>query len=174
MTKRSFLVSVLLSIAGAVNAQREIIPTDTLYIKGKIENQICFVLTDLEKFPTVAIEDQIIYNHKGEIKDTIRNLRGIGIKNVLSTVRFLHEKPKNLNEFYLVFIASDGYKVVFSWNEIFNNTAGDHFYIITDINGKKLKDQAQRIIFLATSDLKIGRRYIKGLKTIDVRQVPGL
>lgn len=95
MTKRSFLVSVLLSIAGAVNAQREIVPTDTLYIKGKIENQICFVLTDLEKFPTVAIEDQIIYNHKGEIKDTIRNLRGIGIKNVLSTVRFLHEKPKN-------------------------------------------------------------------------------
>ena len=33
--------------------------------------------------------------------------------------------------YYFTCIASDGYKVVFSWNELFNTVAGNTVYIVT-------------------------------------------
>ena len=75
------------------------------------------------------------------------------------------------DRFYFVFIASDGYRVVFSWNEIYNTETGNNFFIVTEMEGKKLYDVDQRIIFISTADLKTGRRYIKGLEKIEVRQL---
>jgi hypothetical protein len=154
-----------------VNAQKTIPPTDTLFVTGKIQNPITFSLTDLDTFPKTAISDQIIYNHNGEIQDTLIAISGIPLKTLLTSVIYLYDKPKFLNEFYLAFIASDGYKVVISWNEIYNTETGNNFFIITEMEGMKLKDLEQRIMFISTADLKTGRRFIKGLKTIEVRQI---
>ncbi len=163
-------MSILLT-SWSANGQRTITPTDSFRIMGKIKQEQTFALSDLDTFSRTNIPDQIIYNHKGEIKDTLTKMKGIPLKTLLSSTEFLYDKPKNLNEFYFVFVASDGYKVVFSWNEIYNTEAGNHFYILTEMDGKKLKDQDQRIIFISTADLKTGRRYIKGLERIEVRQV---
>ncbi|MBK9592619.1 MAG: hypothetical protein IPO32_14365 [Crocinitomicaceae bacterium] len=67
-----------------------------------------------------------------------------------------------MNEFYFIFTASDGYKVVFSWNEIYNSHAGNQFFILTEMEGKKIGEMNQRIVFISTADLQTGRRYIKG------------
>ena len=163
-------ISILLTSL-ATQAQRTIPPTDSLKILGKVKSAKTFSLSDLDTLPKVTIRDQVIYNHKGEVKDTLKNLKGIPLKSVLSLIEFVHDKPKQLNEFYFVFIASDGYKVVFSWNEIYNTETGNSFYIATEMDGKKLKDLDQRIVFISTGDLKSGRRYIKGLERIEVRQV---
>lgn len=152
-------------------AQRKIIPTDTLRIYGKIKKEKIFTLHQLDSLPKTIINDQIIYNHKGEIKDTIKNIQGVLLKTILNQTEYQYEKLKNLNEFYFVFIASDGYKVVFSWNEIYNTETGNNFYIITYMDGKKLMNMAQRILFISTADLKTGRRYIKGLERIEVKQI---
>ncbi len=152
-------------------AQRNISPTESITISGKIKQEIRYSLSALDTFPKLKIEDQIIYNHKGEVKDTIRNIKGVLLKNILSPVEYLHEKPRDLNEFYFVFIASDGYKVVFSWNEIYNTEVGNNLYFITAMNGHPLPELEQRILFISTADLKSGRRYIKGLEKIEVRRV---
>jgi len=130
-----------------------------------------FKLADLAKFPQEAIKDQVIYNHKGEVKDTLTGMKGIPLKALLASVEYDYEKPKTLNEFYFVCIASDGYKVVFSWNEIYNTETGNSFFIVTRLEGKELKKIDQRIVFISTADLKTGRRYIKGLSKIEVKQV---
>jgi hypothetical protein len=129
-----------------------------------------FSIADLDTFPTTNIPDQFIYNHKGELKDTITGLRGIRLKNILASIEYIYEKPKELNEYYMIMTASDGYKVVFSWNEIYNTVAGEHFFILTEMDGIKLPQMEQRIAFLSTGDLQSGRRYIKGLKEIDIKR----
>lgn len=154
-----------------VIAQRNIAPTDSIQVIGKIKNVKIFTIADLETFPVAGIKDQIIYNHLGEIKDTLMNMKGIPLKTLLSTIEYIYDKPKFLNEFYFIFEASDGYKVVFSWNEIYNTESGNNFYIVTEMEGKKLQDLDRRIIFISTGDLKTGRRYIKGLEKIEVKQV---
>lgn len=155
----------------SVNAQRTIRPTDSLQVTGKIKNPTIFTLANLDTFPKTAIKDQIIYSHNGEVKDTLTGMSGITLKNLLASIKYIYDKPKFLNEFYFVFIASDGYRVVFSWNEIYNTETGNNFFIVTEMEGKKLKDLVQRILFISTADLKTGRRYIKGLEKIEVRQL---
>ena len=167
---KSIFLTLLICAQCTTIAQRKIIPTDSFLIHGKIKKEITITWQQLLSFPETIIRDQIIYNHKGEVKDTITGIRGVPLKTLLSDIEFLYEKPKDLNEFYFVFVASDGYKVVFSWNEIYNTKAGDEFYFITAFNGKKSQEPEQRILFLSTADLKSGRRYIKGLQRIDVKR----
>lgn len=166
------LIVIIMVLAGSLAySQRSVPPTDTLFISGKIKKAVMFRLADLDTFPKSRIKGQVIYNHKGEIKDTISGMRGVALKAVLAPLDYVYEKPKTLNEFYFVLTASDGYKVVFSWNEIYNTQAGNEFFIVTEMKGKKGKEVEQRIVFISTADIKTGRRYIKGLRTIEVKQV---
>jgi hypothetical protein len=167
---KNVLLFACLSIPFSIWAQRAIEPTDTFKITGKIKQEKSFTLEALDSYPKVAIKDQILYNHKGEIKDTVRNLKGVLLKTVLADIEFTNKKPKELNEFYFTCIASDGYKVVFSWNEIYNTETGNNLYIITESGGRKITEMSQRILLAATSDLKPGRRYIKFLQEIKVKR----
>lgn len=164
-----FAAGILFSIEAI--AQRIVPQTDSFIVQGKISKELIVSVADLDTFTSVKIKDQILYNQKGEPKDTVRDMKGILLKDLLSSVEYLYDKPKQLNEFYFVFTGSDGYRVVFSWNEIYNTEAGNHFYIVTEMDGKTLHEMDERILFISTADLKAGRRYIKGLKSIDVKQL---
>ncbi len=170
--KKISLIILLISLVGfSAKGQRKMQPTDWLTVTGKVKSEQKITLKSLDTFPKHKVKDLILYNHKGEIKDTVQNLKGVLLKEVLAKVEYVYEKPKNLNEFYFVCTASDGYKVVFSWNEIYNTEVGDNLYFITEMKGKSIKDSEQRILLIATTDLKAGRRYIKGLERIEVKQV---
>ncbi|MES2850945.1 MAG: molybdopterin-binding protein, partial [Bacteroidota bacterium] len=118
----------------------------------------------LENFTTVKLADLTITNHKGEVKRTITNLEGVSLKEVLQKAEINSDSPKTLSEFYFVFTACDGYKVVYSWNEIFNNSTGNTMYLI------KEKDD-ENISSITTSDMMTGRRYVQGLSTISIYRI---
>ncbi len=166
-----FILTFAVLISTGTVSQRMVLPTDSFSIQGKIAKEVVFTMAELDTFSKVMIKDQIIYNQKGEPKDTVKNLKGILLKDLLISVEYLYDKPRQLNEFYFVFTASDGYRVVFSWNEIYNTEAGNQFYIVTEMGGMTLKEMEERILFISTADLKAGRRYIKGLKSIEVKQL---
>lgn len=152
-------------------AQKPVQPTNSLIIDGKVKKSATYSLRDLETASSVEIRDVVLYNHKGEVRDTLRGIRGIPFKTLMEPVNLDYEQPKELNEFYFLFTASDGYKVVFSWNEVYNTPVGNQLYLITGMKGKKLPELDQRILFISTADEKTGRRYIKGLQRIEVRRV---
>lgn len=171
MPNKFIVALIILVTTFHVSAQRIISPTDSFVVEGKIVKSLVLAIVDLGTYPEVVIKDQVIHNHKGEVKDTLTGLKGVLLKTILAPVEYVYEKPKELNEFYFVFTASDGYRVVFSWNEIYNTEAGNQFYILTTIDGKAIKDSDQRIVFISTADLSTGRRYIKGLQKIEVKKV---
>lgn len=171
MKTSGLIILIVIASHFSVNAQRTVGVTDTLKVTGRIKASRTFTVADLEAFEKVDIKDQVIYNQKGEAKDTIDKIKGVPLKKVLESIEFVYEKPRELNAFCFIFTASDGYKVVISWNEIYNTELGDGFFFVTEMEGKKLKDMDRRILFMSTKDLKSGRRFIKGLKTIEVRKI---
>lgn len=170
MTIKTLIVFFLLA-GYAVKAQRTVTASKSLKIEGKIKAEKTFSIAQLDSFPKVDIKDQILYNHKGEEKGSVKNMKGVLLKTILKDIKFDYDKPKELNEFYFVFVATDGYKVAFSWNEIYNTEVGNNFYIVTEMEGKKMAAMEQRILFISTADLKSGRRYIKALEKIEVKRV---
>ena len=152
-------------------SQKNLQPSDSIVIFGVVEKGCVYHISDFDTFKSSPIADQILYNHKGEIKDTIKNLYGVKLKDLLKKIKFVYTKPKELNEFYFVLRAKDGYTVVLSWNEVYNHPAGEHFFIVTKINSKNINQLEQRILFLSDGDLRVSRRYIKGFSSLEVKRV---
>ncbi|MBL7864174.1 MAG: hypothetical protein JNK10_04820 [Cyclobacteriaceae bacterium] len=159
-----FLVFVSLHVA----AQKEIKPTIEFSISGEVIKELTFTLADIGKLPSKSIPDVAITNHLGEPRNAAKQLTGILLKDLIKDVQLKEESPKRFSEFYFTFIAVDNYKVVYSWNEIFNSPTGDNLYVITSRDGKKLSDMEDRILILTPTDFKTGRRHIKGLAKISV------
>lgn len=122
---------------------------------------------DLSKYSKQTIDSIQITNHLKEYRSTIKNVKGVLLRDVLSKVSFKEKSPKVLSEYYVVCVAEDGYKVVFSWNEIFNTSVGDSVLIIPEIEGRP-KDG---ISTLSPTDFATGRRYVKMLKTIQLKKI---
>ena len=107
----------------------------------------------------------------GVAKNNLSRLKGVSLKDVLSTIALDAENPKILSEFYFVFVATDNYKIVFSWNEIFNTETGNNMYIITEEGGRKIREMYTRIPIICTTDFKAGRRDLKNLQKVIVARV---
>jgi hypothetical protein len=149
-------------------AQEKVNPTDEFIVSGKVLHETRFTIADLAKFESHKINDVTITNHLGVKKGMATGLTGVLVKDILEKISFDEPNPKNLSEFFLTFIAIDGYKAVFSWNEIFNTETGNHLFIIIEKQGQKISNMEERILLMSTADFKTGRRHIKSLNKIVV------
>lgn len=162
-----FVVSVV-----SVTAQKENIPTtENFAIEGKVKKGMTISLADLSSYKSYSIDSIVITNHLGERRSTLKNVKAVLLKDILSNTEIDSETPKVLSEYYLVCIASDNYKVVFSRNELFNSATGNSVYIITSQDGKPALTLDNRIALVSPKDQMTGRRYVKGLQKIIVERV---
>ena len=128
-------------------------------------------LADLSSYRSYSIDSIVITNHLGKKRSTLKMVKGVLLKDILEKIEIDSENPRVLSEYYFVCIASDNYKVVFSWNEIFNNDLGKSIYILNGNDGKPASALDNRIALVSPSDKMTGRRYVKGLQKIVIERV---
>lgn len=141
-------------------------PTSTITINGKVKAPKTFTIGDIKKLSSHNIGDVVITNHRGEAKGTAKELSGVLLTQVLEQLELDAESPKVLSEYYFSCIASDAYRVVFSWNELFNTAVGNSVYIVTGKDGKPIEESDESILMISTQDTRTGRRFVKNLETI--------
>ncbi len=168
---KQILVIVFLIVKINVSAQHQIEVTEQFVVEGLIKQPLTIKLKDLSLYKEHRIDSIVITNHLLERKSTLHAVKGILLKDILSKVVFAGDSPKLLSEFYFTCIASDGYKVVFSWNELFNTSTGDAVYILTAHDGKPIAELKDRIALISLKDFATGRRYVKSLEKIIVNRV---
>jgi hypothetical protein len=161
-------ISLFVLFSACLFAQGQVKSTSSFTISGEVVVPLTVSISDLKKWKEVSVGDLVITNHLGEKKSEAKELKGILLKDILQAVEIKSESPKVLSEYYFVFIASDGYKVVYSWNELFNTSVGESVYIITEKNGKPISEMDDSILAVSTKDSKTGRRNVKGLASIVV------
>src|SRR6185295_15772245 len=157
--KKLIIFFSFITITLALSAQKNIETTDRISLEGKVKTKLNFSLKDLDAFPSKHIDSIVIYNHLMEPRKTIRNIRGVLLKDLIDKAGIDNDNAKLLSEFYITCIASDNYKVVYSWNEVFNTANGDSIIIITEADGKKADQFSDRIAMLCAADKATGRRY---------------
>lgn len=170
---RYFFTFLFCVAAGLAYGQREgVLATDAFRITGDIAAERTISIADIKKYPEVELGDISIKNDRGEEKVKARHVKGVLLTRILDSAGGISvDKPKELSEYYFVFNASDGYKNVYSWNEIYNSPVGKQLYIVTEQDGKDMKDMEGRIQVLSLADYNTGRRYLKGLAMVEVRKV---
>src|SRR5258706_4343378 len=135
--------------------------TSAFTVSGEVFSPLTVSVMDLKKWKEVSIGDLVITNHLGEKKSEAKGLKGILLKEIIQTIEIKSESPKVLSEYYFVLVATDGYKVVYSWNELFNTLVGDSVYLVTEKNGKIITEMDASILIVSTKDFKTGRRNVK-------------
>lgn len=162
--------SLFLLIWCAASAQMKIPTTDSFIIKGTVKQSLEVTTQELEAYPEVHIDSIVITNQLRRPLHTLMNIAGVSLKKILDNITIDNPSPKDLSSYYFEFVASDNYTIVFSWNEIFNTPTGEHIFIIMEKDGKKIKEQSDRISMLVATDFATGRRYLKGLKYIIIKK----
>jgi len=152
-------------------AQEKYQTTDQFKVGGLVKQELTLSLSSLATYKSYSIDSLVITNHLMQRKYAMKNLKGVLLKDILDKAEIQSATPKELSEFYIVCIASDNYKVVFSWNEIFNNKAGENILVLTEHDGKPAAQTNDRIAVISSSDNATGRRFVKWLKEIRVGRV---
>lgn len=137
-------------------------------IKGKVKGELKIELKDLQQYTLYSIGSVNIVSHKGDVKGKAKELKGVLLRDVLQKVTLDTDNAKLFSEYYFVCKASDNYKVVYSWNEIFNTAIGNSVYIVLEREGKNLTEDEDSPLMVSTEDIRTGRRYLKNLDSIVV------
>lgn len=165
------LLTFLLFGVSIVHAQKNIPVTEQVSIEGKVKKPYSFSLKDTRTMVSVSIDSVTITNHLQERRGVIKGVKGVLLKDIIEKAEIDAANPKILSEYYIECIASDNYKVVFSWNELFNTNTGYNVLVITEKDGVKGDQMTDRICLLSSTDQATGRRYVKGLQKIILKQV---
>jgi len=152
-------------------SQHVIEPTNQFSVQGLVKTQLSVTIPELASYRLHTVDSVVIINHLLQEKYTLKYLKGVLLKDILVKAEIKSGTPKELSEYYIICIASDNYKVVFPWNEIFNSKTGETVYILSEVDNKPATMSNDRITLIFTNDIATGRRFVKGLEKIIVERV---
>ena len=145
-------------------------PSESFTISGDVLKAETIDIAKLSTYVQVHLDSLRIYTHDMQPKGLMKDINGVLLKDILSAIPFNNENPKVLSEYYIECLATDGYIVLFSWNEIFNSETGRHVMIITNKNRTNANLLDDRIALITPTDQATGRRYVKWLNRIIIRR----
>ncbi|WP_439695222.1 molybdopterin-binding protein [Mucilaginibacter sp. AW1-7] len=166
--KKLLLIALLYSTT--VFAQEKLNPTQKFSITGLVVKQSVITIDSIMQYKVQDIGEMNVTNHLGEFKHKDGRLKGVLLKDILSHTAFKTTSHKLLSTFYFVCQGIDGYKVVYSWNELYNTEVGNYVFILTEKNGIKADKMPESLQMSSAADFKTGRRYLHNLDKIIVKQ----
>ena len=140
-------------------------------VRGAVDNPIVFDISAIKKYVATDLGDVVVKNHRGRDKKVAKNVKGVLLKTMLDSVHVKVDKPKQYSELLIVLMATDGYKNVYSWNELMNTDVGYHVFVITEKDGKSIEEMDDAIVVISMSDINPGSRYLRGFSKLEIRKV---
>jgi len=165
------LTAVVVPLAHTAAAAEPSLVTTTLAVRGAVAMPLSLSVADLGKFPVHRVDDTRVVRAQGGASEAARQFAGCLLRDVLNAAKLTESDRLDLRRTIIVATASDGYKAVFSWAELFNTAIGDGVLIVYERDGAPLGDDEGRIALISLKDTRPGPRHVKWLSSIDVARV---
>ena len=175
-TLRALFVLTCMVLANTAYADKKVddaskYVTTQLRISGAVEHPLQLSVDDLRKFPPQKINEIPMVCQSGANLGNKENLKGVLLKDILEKAAVVSKEHNDVKKMVLIATASDGYKVVFSWSEVFNSAIGDGVMVYFEKDGKALGDDEGRIAMVSSKDIRTGPRHVKWLQASEVRKI---
>lgn len=145
--------------------------TENIVVSGAVEHKLKLSVDDLRKFPSQQIGEMPVVCQSGADLGKLENLKGVLLRDILEKAVVLTRSHNDVKKMVIIATASDDYKVVFSWSEVFNSPLGEGVLVFFEKNGKPLGDDEGRIAMVSAKDIRTGPRHVKWLKAIEIRKI---
>ncbi|MGE0050473.1 MAG: molybdopterin-dependent oxidoreductase [Arcobacter sp.] len=140
--------------------------TNELKIEGLVEKKLVLNMDKLQEINDLRTGSKTITLTKNDT-----TYEGVLLKEIIDQAKIDVKNRKDLNKVYIMAIASDNYKVLFSWNELFNSKIGDNVLIFLKKNGKLLDKNEGKLALISVEDINENPRHIKWLEKIIVNKI---
>jgi DMSO/TMAO reductase YedYZ molybdopterin-dependent catalytic subunit len=142
-------------------------PTRSLAITGGVERKLDIGAEELAKRPAAQIVALQLPGKEGG-RSTVR---GVRLRDLVDEAKVVTRDHHTVKKLVLIAAASDGYKVVFTWSELFNTPVGDGVLVLFERDGKPLGPNEGPLALISAKDLRTGPRHVKWLQSVEVRQI---
>ncbi|MGE4559042.1 MAG: sulfite oxidase-like oxidoreductase [Desulfobulbus sp.] len=140
-------------------------------ITGRVTRPISFSLEALQSMDCLDTGTLPMICGSGEPKGRIGNCRGVLLADLINQADVLITAHNDTKKMYVVAASDDGYKAVFSWQEIFNSSNGEGIVIVLEKDGRPLYDGCGEVDLISANDHLTGPRYVRQLKTVEIIMV---
>ena len=143
-------------------------PVHSVLISGAVERSLDLDVAGLR----ARAPDRIVTLHlPAKNGGAASEVRGVRLRELLDEAKIVVRDHNTVKKLAIIAGAADGYRVVFSWNELFNAKAGDSVLLLFERDGKPLPATEGPLALIAGDDLRTGPRHVKWLQSIEVRQI---
>ncbi len=139
-----------------------------LRVDGTVTNPLTLSLDDLRSMETEEITDFPVICESGEPKGRFSRCRGVLLETILTKAKIITYDERTVNRIYFDVTADDGYRVIFSWNEVFNTSVGEGVMVLIEKEGLHLHNDDGDFTLVSANDNLNGSRYVKKLRHIEV------
>lgn len=142
--------------------------TEELRVTGAVKAPLVLTVSELGSFPA----DQIVTASLSRQRDgqsVSSTVRGVRLTALLDRAELVATNGNDWRRAIVVADSSDGYRVSFSWPELFNTEVGAGVLVVFERDGQPLADGEGRIALVSSRDLRSGPRSVKWLSRIEVR-----
>lgn len=165
------LTGPLPALAGGKVADPSPFVTTTLTVSGAVAHVLKLNVADLRQFPPQQVGTVPLVCQTGANVGKLENFTGVRLRDILEKAEIQAPEHNDVKKMAIIAGASDGYKVVFSWSEVFNSPIGDGVMVFFEKDGQPLADDEGRIALISSQDTRTGPRHVKWLNTIEVRKI---
>ncbi|MCL2021186.1 MAG: hypothetical protein FWG81_03570 [Betaproteobacteria bacterium] len=141
--------------------------THKISVTGQVRQPLELSIEDLQQLPVLQMK-MIPPGSHSEEKPVPIIVRGVLLRDILEKAAIQAASPHDAKKSAILVTASDGYRVVFSWSEVFNSPIGEGAMLFFARDGKPLTDDEGRIALASLRD-NSHSRYAKWVSMIEVR-----
>lgn len=142
--------------------------SSVLRVTGRVPRPVAFGMKELRAMEIESFDDLFVVCGDGDPKGRIGSCSGVLLENIIRRADVLKEEHDDTKKMFLVASARDGYKVVFSWQEVFNTEVGGGVMVILEKDGRPLDALRERFDLISAQDFHMGSRYVKDVNNIEV------
>lgn len=167
----STLVVASPSMAAGKVAEPAKFVTTQVNVSGAVEHSLKLTVDELRKFPPQQIGEVPLVCQSGTDMGKLENFKGVLLRDIISKAVVKAPGHNDVKKMVVIASASDGYKVVFSLNEITNSPIGEGVIVFFEKDGQALSDDEGRIAMVSSKDTRTGPRHVKWLESIEIRKI---
>lgn len=146
--------------------------TTTLTVKGSVEHEMTLTVDELKRLPVQRVDDvRSVRDAAGAApsSETTRHYVGCLLRDVLERGKPVEKKRLDFRRSIVIATASDGYRAVFSWAELYLSPIGEGALVVYERDGTQLADDEGKIALVSLKDTRPGPRHVKWLQSIELR-----
>lgn len=144
---------------------------DHVQIGGWVRTPLRLDMAALARFDPVQVEDFVVVCTLDGAHGGARALRGVPLRRLVAAADPAFEQRTDFKRVALVAESREGYRALFSWNELFNTAVGDGVLVAWHVDEAPLPEGAGPFALVSLNDRATGPRYVQRLASIELHKL---